>query len=93
MGFVNFRLLTSCLQDVNNRVTLRGDDPLRAVFELLLGSIALSWADGVVENKTRYSIGNIDVGFCIWTDRVLGHSREPRYFAGHNPVAGTAGRA
>ena len=49
--------------------------------------------DGGAKDKTQYSIGYIDGGFCNWTDRVLEHSRKPRYFSGYNFGAGTSGRA
>ena len=63
------------------------------IFGLLFAPDRLVLMDGGAKHKTQYSIGNIDGGFCNRTDWVLGHSREPRYFSGHNFVAGTAGRA
>ena len=83
---------------MNKRVQEKPDVPLTTpcvipIFGLLFAPDLLGWMDGGAKHKTQYSIGNIDGGFCNWTDRVLGHSREERYFAGHNFVAGTAGRA
>ena len=64
---------------------------MRAVFELLLGSIAPDWTDGVFEHKAHYSIGNDDGGIGDGPDRLLGYSCEPKYFSEDVSVAGIAG--
>ncbi len=69
-----------------------GDYPLPAVFELPLNLNELGSADGGVEHKAHYSIGNDDDDIGNKPDRVLGYSCEPKYFAGDVSVARTAGR-